>query len=56
MSEEHGTSPELPEAQECPYCGSDQTEDSTTIDLAFGEEIACKVCKNCGRTIFDEGT
>ena len=47
-------SPEVSQAVTCPYCGSDQVEDATTVDLAFGEEIPCKVCKNCGRTFFDQ--
>jgi transcription elongation factor Elf1 len=40
---------------ECPRCGSTDVEAGTTIDLTFGEEIPCKVCKHCGN-LFDHGT
>jgi len=52
MSRENA-SPERPQPTACPYCGSEHVEDATTVDLAFGEEIPCKVCKGCGRTFFD---
>lgn len=56
MSREHDTSSESPKARTCPHCGSEDVEDSTTVDLAFGEEIPVKVCKNCDRIIFQDET
>ena len=54
MSEQGNIFQEGLPGQPCPYCGSDRVEETTTVDLAFGEEIPCKECKNCGQMIFDE--
>lgn len=31
----------------CPRCGAANYRESTTVDLAFGEEIPCKICNVC---------
>lgn len=31
----------------CPNCGASDYHESTTVDLAFGEEIPCKICNVC---------
>ena len=38
----------------CPQCDSKNVRMGTTIDPAFGDEIPCQVCENCG-DVFDLG-
>lgn len=42
------------ELQPCPRCGSNDVEVTTKIDLAFGEEVSYRVCRNCGNE-YDHG-
>ena len=41
-------------SQRCPRCGADDSEISTKIDLAFGEEVPFRACRNCGNE-YDHG-
>jgi transcription elongation factor Elf1 len=42
------------DAQPCPRCGSSDIEVKTKIDLAFGEEVLYRACRNCGNE-YDHG-